>query len=277
MSELVKRSLDDVLAKQSRAVKHFADLDLLAQLFMMKANVAVNLEHRDESRDYVVSVEMDPVPVEIALTFGDGIQNFRSTLDYLARALVLANGMRPVDGGRGSTQFPILLRRPDGGVTIRPGVSPEAAEIVERVQPYNADEPEKHPLWRLHELSNTDKHRLLHITALSGSVAGVLVPIDQAKPSPITPDRPRYTVALVPGHTQTIDAGENYIGPARLGGEWSYTVVLGHSDSPWSEQLLLLGSEINRFLIDSVLQPLTKVARSDAVRNFGRADSRAGA
>lgn len=93
---------------------------------------------------------------------GDVLNNLRSVLDHLTWHLA---------EGRGDTQteFPIFK---DGKVYERKAPDkirhlPQTAQTrIERQQPwYQApDDPEGHPLWVLHRLTNDDKHQRLHIT-----------------------------------------------------------------------------------------------------------------
>jgi hypothetical protein len=107
-------------------------------------------------------------PLRWATIAGDFIQNTRAALDHLVWALVLLNGEQPSR----QNQFPILDRAP---ATTRErqtwdralsGVSEAARERIELAQPYQReDAPEHHLLYGLREMSNTDKHRTLLVTA----------------------------------------------------------------------------------------------------------------
>lgn len=255
-----------IKAKLSRANTHLAEVERLAFDFMNSEPTRVSLKARPETQDYVASVRVTPVPLELAVAFGDAVQNLRATLDYMARALVVADGRDPKDGGRGSTQFPIHLTLPARPLAVHPGISDDALAIIERVQPYKSLAPDKHPLWRLQELSNHDKHRLLHVTAISGSYLASILPMETTEQVILTPETVRYPIPLVDGHTEVIRPRDGYVGLARLGGEISYTVVLGDSDASWSEQLSLLVNTIKRFLISDVLIPLSAVVERDSSR-----------
>lgn len=257
------KSIAGIKAKLSRATAHLAEVERLAFDFMKSEPTQVNLEARPRTQDYVASVRVTPVPVELALVFGDAVQNLRATLDYMARALVLADGRSPRDGGRGSTQFPIHFSRPTNPLAVHPGVADDALAVIERVQPYNSSHPEKHPLWRLQELSNHDKHRLLHVTAISGNYLASIVPLDASEPAVLTQDMARYPIQLIDGHSEVIRPFDGYVGRARLAGQISYTVVLGSADASWSEQVFLLGNTIKQFLIAEVLVPLAAIVERD--------------
>src|SRR5437667_11229671 len=50
------------------------------------------------------------------------------------------------------------------------GIDPKAQAIIEGLQPYQTGAAwRRHPLWLLTELSNLDKHRLLHVTSTAFS------------------------------------------------------------------------------------------------------------
>ena len=121
-----------------------------------------------EGSAYVVTITLPQPPTVLALVLGDFLNNLRSSLDYVARQLVIAAGNSPIDGGPGSTQFPIHLAAKGVPTTISPGITEGARAILDRIQPYKA-EPHavaKHPLALLSLLNNTDKHQLLNLTAL---------------------------------------------------------------------------------------------------------------
>jgi hypothetical protein len=85
-------------------------------------------------------------------------------LDHLVWQLVIAYGKEaPGDW----LEFPIFWegeKYPAAAGSKIKGVSPEAADLIKRLQPYNAVGAEKdHSLFILHDLNRIDKHRLLII------------------------------------------------------------------------------------------------------------------
>lgn len=104
-------------------------------------------------------------PRELRALVGDAVNNLRSSLEYLARALVVTNEGTPVDSGRLKTQFPISYGEAPSTVSIGGGVPAEALDIVRSVQPGPDGIAERHPLALLRELSNQDKHRAPMIVA----------------------------------------------------------------------------------------------------------------
>ena len=111
-------------------------------------------------------------PVSLPLIAGDCMQNMRVALDQLAWALA---GIGDKDPPR-NTAFPIYLdpddfhakkkkQRPTAGsglAKIR-AMPTEAQKMIEKLQPYYAEDPELHPLWTLNEYSRIDRHRTLSI------------------------------------------------------------------------------------------------------------------
>lgn len=93
---------------------------------------------------------------------GEFLHDARSSLDHLARQLVLRVGGTPTR----QTCFPLLTKplTNDQGQRVPPsiagGVSADAQAVVGAAQPYNlGGNYRTHPLWRLHKLWNIDKHR----------------------------------------------------------------------------------------------------------------------
>lgn len=154
--------------------------------------------------------------------------------------------------------FPIHLERPKRGVTIHPGISGDAQAAVESLQPFHHSEPHQHPLWRLSEMNNIDKHRLLHVTSLSGAggVAFVPAPLDPTMPT--TQEQRRHTVRMLPGQPQVFDVDpEEMHVPAAMAGMWSSTVVLGEPVAGWDQQLVAIGESILDYLAQEALPRLT--------------------
>jgi hypothetical protein len=152
-------------------------------------------------RNLAFYVEVDPLPVEFSLRVGDVLQGLRSGLDHLAYALAVAHsgtlspevaGLSefPIFGdesragnlGTGLTRFHQATRTgvpvPTSGLAKIQGIAPAAQTIIEGLQPYHREADFRNdPLWRLHELSRIDKHRLVHVVAADFSgVALVMRP-----------------------------------------------------------------------------------------------------
>jgi len=111
-------------------------------------------------------------PLMWGAMIGDFIHNVCSALDHLLYDLVIANTQRP--GTR--TSFPIASQPSDwmnfvgreGGPPWA-GASPEVIEAIQELQPYKLTSKKArrtHPLAVMRPLSNTDKHRVIHIARM---------------------------------------------------------------------------------------------------------------
>ena len=128
-----------------------------------------------ERRNKLIKVEIFRAPPpELGLLIGDCLHNMRSALDNLVYDLAIAHRGFPLSKSiaKGS-QFPIFKDRDQfmgKGMNQIRGIHPDAKAIIESLQPYHRGEKFAfHRLWMLRELSNADKHRLLHPTLLQPS------------------------------------------------------------------------------------------------------------
>jgi hypothetical protein len=100
-----------------------------------------------------------PIPEDFPAIIGDILQNLRTSLDHLAWQLVLANGGMPTQ----QTGFPIAESSEKFEAVICrkvKGMSQDAIKKIRALNPYGGANED---LWGLHELNNTDKHRLLFV------------------------------------------------------------------------------------------------------------------
>jgi hypothetical protein len=99
-------------------------------------------------------------PPELSLTFADMISHLRATLDHLIWALVEESGNATHD----QMTFPCVLDRKDWpsslGSKLR-NVPQQWIPAIEQAQPFTAPKPRRHPMYVLHRLDITTKHRLL--------------------------------------------------------------------------------------------------------------------
>jgi hypothetical protein len=125
-----------------------------------------------DTKPYITAREPDPdreggyrfrlsvkaaVPDSIGLIFGDFVHNLRASLDNLVWEFAVHRSRK--------LYFPINRDRPKSPTAfaplIRASIAPEAFEIIERMQPYQAKDPSD-PRLRLAVLNswwNKDKHR----------------------------------------------------------------------------------------------------------------------
>ena len=154
---------EEHLRSLQRAFKEFGNSDFY------EVSTELDYKGRPVARTRNVT-RPDP---ELSLVIGDCVHNFRSALDNLAYVLATANTVPFPDSYTGTTAFPIFETGPKfrergrAGATYKMrGMSRSAIASVQRLQPYHRRKhPELWALWMLKELSDIDKHRLLHLTA----------------------------------------------------------------------------------------------------------------
>jgi hypothetical protein len=174
-------------------------------------------------RNIAFYIEVDPLPVEFSLRVGDVLQAFRSGLDQLAYALAVAHSGPlpseiaeasefPIFGdesktgalGTGSARFHQASKSgipvPASGLAKIQGIAPAAQAIIEGLQPYHrGTDFRDDALWRLHELSRIDKHRLVHVVA--ADFAGVALKMHPGTNYRIGPGLLVSAAAMVEGRT----------------------------------------------------------------------------
>jgi hypothetical protein len=195
-----------------------------------------------------------------SVIIGDLVHNLRSALDLLANALVYAAGNEPVTEGARKTQFPILKKRPARREGTSPpttiiagGVSPEAARILDALQPYTwADDPALHPLAILATLSNKDKHRHLNF---------ILSFIPYVETSIATGDsaasiRHLHVQPVVKEHTFRVPYDESFTRETEMKVHYSPLIIAGErweGDETEEEDALAFFSYLFEFVCEGVV------------------------
>jgi hypothetical protein len=155
--------------KLGRARHHGNEVLQALDSFGTHAHIRREVDFRQrKGMDYkVVSGIPDPPPPDIALVFGDYIQNLRASLDYLV-------GEMRRNGPSGKSAFPIS-RSSKEFTSTRPsklsGIPAEATTVIEEMQVYDdtdlIQDPTRslyRPLRWLETLWNIDKHRTIVLT-----------------------------------------------------------------------------------------------------------------
>lgn len=176
--------------KIERARHHLDDLNAhTLKWFNGDHHKVIHERHPDGPSNYQVRVEIEDLPTNpFSLLIGDVLHNLRSGLDHLVYALADAHTTTigsPKDF-TDKSQFPIVTdedRKGTGGCGERffkkeclrqiGSIDAAAQTIIKGLQPYHrGNDFRSHPLWQLSELSNIDKHRLLHpvVYAFDGMV-----------------------------------------------------------------------------------------------------------
>jgi hypothetical protein len=152
--------LDALRIKYARAQEHRAAWSRALDKWVATTPYGVHGE-ADPSGWFVSRlVAREPPPPELSLTFADMISNLRATLDHIIWALVEESGNATHD----QLTFPCVLERKDWrsarGSKLR-NVPPKWIPAIEQAQPFTAHQPRRHPMYVLHRLDITTKHRLL--------------------------------------------------------------------------------------------------------------------
>lgn len=179
-----------MLLKVGRAESHLRELDALLSGFAdTKSMVAEPVYEQFDDGQGAWGARLrclHGAPDEASVLVGDFLHNLRASLDYLARALVMTSGNRPIDG-TGGTTFPIREQpKQHGHLRVNGTVAPDVGLVIESFQPYKAAPGaiESHPLAMLHRFSNIDKHRSLHLPLIA-AVEPVSMIVAKVDPLPI--------------------------------------------------------------------------------------------
>jgi hypothetical protein len=156
--------LVQIQVKVKRAHHHLKEFDTLAESFRGKySSIAVGqLDFKGTVGPAFAGLpDIRTYPIasfELLAVAGDIIQNLRSSLDHLVYHLVEV-GTRQTPGD--NTGFPIV-RDPKDYESAKArkvkGARPEAIKAIDTLKPYKGGND---ALWRLHDLSNMDKHRFI--------------------------------------------------------------------------------------------------------------------
>ena len=140
-----------------------------------------------ELQGTVFTLRLPPLPPldpTVSIDIGECLHSLRSALDQATYAMLQANlptlnlTTTQREAYERTSQFPITDSPTQfAGESARRqmrGLSDEAVRTVERFQPYfGGRDPVGESLWCLRELSNTDKHRLVHVTQFATAEAHV--------------------------------------------------------------------------------------------------------
>lgn len=242
--------------KMQRALRHLEETHQQITEYLLSDPYQISVETDMATGSYLVSASHVPPSEGIALSFGDFLHNLRSALDHLARMMVMQNGGSPVDG-QGGTTFPVLCRAKASLVDIKGGISPARREILQRIQPHNLGQDyHLHPLWKLNELDNIDKHRGLHVANLVGYSSIAFFPLG-SRNVPITPDTNRYSISLHTTQPQrVVVAKADLHEAARAAGMHTTTVRLAEDEFCGGQHIWGLCDELYSYVRDDVLLPL---------------------
>lgn len=161
-------SMHEPRSKLAWAHHHIKTLDDDITRFFDDGGYSVRSDFDAETEQHVIAVQIaEEAPLtRWGLRMGDVLGGLRSALDYTVYQLAIeGTGQEPPPNCR-DLQFPIF-KSEDGkrGYDVKSpkqiaGIPDEAAAIIKSIQPFKAPSD---PLAILNALSNTDKHRTLHV------------------------------------------------------------------------------------------------------------------
>jgi hypothetical protein len=166
-------------AKIERARRHVAEFGDGVRAFTERAPFKLRNQFNEATNELVITAEEDPefgpVPIDLTLLAGEVAHQLRSALDHLVWQLVIVNTGNLPPGTK--SQFPIF--KTEAGYNNRAaamiaGVSANAETRIRAAQPFHAGADAEQVLtWLVHELNNTDKHRVIAVTTTYSFVGAV--------------------------------------------------------------------------------------------------------
>lgn len=172
---------DDCRCKVERAKQQIGDLEKVALAFKETDPYRVTSEFDPKKTEHVFKVHIvAPIPTLYNILVGECLQSMRSALDYAICALAPNVDERtgfPIHRLASETDYKALRARK---VKI---ANSGLIDYIDGLKPYKGG---NEPLWRLSELNNRDKHRLLltaglglrHVIADAGTAIPPVFVID---------------------------------------------------------------------------------------------------
>jgi len=146
--------------KLIRAKQHSRELEVVIKSFFDSQPYKISTKRNPQTRQLIYFVtSANDLPKEIPLITGDIIQNLKSALDHLAYQLFTTETKGKIAGTH--IYFPIAkdlqtYESVKNKKTV--GIAQPAKDLIDALKPYKGGND---ILWRINELNNTDKHRLL--------------------------------------------------------------------------------------------------------------------
>lgn len=164
--------------KLSRAHKHVSTLRQQVGRWTKDHPQPVAVDDKTDPPWRIIRIQrIGPLPRDIPVLIGDALQDMRAALDHLTYQLMVAYaaGAPIPDKTMKDCEFPIFKTNEPAAIEKRiRGLDPSAKAAIERLQPHlRGAAYEDDPLWRLHELSNIDRHRYVHLGYLSHNATGI--------------------------------------------------------------------------------------------------------
>lgn len=156
----------DLLDAEAAIEWGISELPLVAQRFhaWRQANTGLSYVQTEGGKKIAVFRKKGELPSIVNAGVGSIINSFRTSLDLLAAALAVRNGVAPSR----ATHFPIFssfeaFSDPRQGMESKKWLSKSELSILKSLSPYNGGDP---LIWALHQLDILRKHeRLLFVLA----------------------------------------------------------------------------------------------------------------
>jgi hypothetical protein len=163
--------LDSCYAKVRQAEGHAKTLHEEIRAFHKLGVIRIDGQPDPQSTDYVFRVKASEEPplLDWGCRIGDVLHNLRSALDHLAWQLVVFHkGEQIAEQEARNIYFPAALAPNDfNSLAIVQMIDSAHLATLRGLQPYHRGDrkrAEGHPLVTLRELSNIDKHRIVHMS-----------------------------------------------------------------------------------------------------------------
>ncbi len=156
------------LQKLQWAEHHFQTLEDQISAWQESGGYGLVAEFDPKTEEHTVWLKAETPPPVLPLIIGDALHEMRSALDQLAYALAETFSILLEPAVAKRVEFPIFGDREMSAKerdSKLGALDPGAAAVIEGLQPCRrGDRYAEDALWHLHELANTDRHRLLHLT-----------------------------------------------------------------------------------------------------------------
>lgn len=132
----------------------------------------------DDAGSGVVGIRRGrPLPKRLPLLIGEFLYELRATLDNCLYEVAVIHSAQNPSPGASQLQFPIFSTLPDGGRNAYrlKHLSDEHRQMLERIQPYNAQRQDLNCLRMLNDLAWIDRHRTMHLVGACVVEGGLAV------------------------------------------------------------------------------------------------------
>lgn len=151
--------------KADRAAIHYNAFSSLITKFATGHPYTIT-KHDDAKRQlHVITVKLNPAPIDIPILVGEYAYQLRTALDHLAWQLGLLSGRKPSR----SSSFPIQSgtgpKDRERFTRATWDIPCEAVDVIKSLQPYlRGKDVQLDPLWQLNKLCNLDKHQTVGVS-----------------------------------------------------------------------------------------------------------------